>query len=253
MAPKFKSVLERRGTLSLPDPNGTRIMMMPIVLGDIKSVPDEYKQWHEALTALFDTAKQHNGLVGYLTIDEKRVDAGATHRRAGLHVDGVFVPEDVRQAIRKEVADEIAAATRPLPPSVMGSGIFSGGGWGGSNSGSNSGGWGAPGTGMLTVASHVGCRAWNQEFEGSPGYDGECDHLKPQCRPENEVVFGAGEVFWLDGLCVHESIPQPTPVFRQFLRLSMPSCAPWFEGYTVNPLGVLPTGPVLPRRVFMDM
>lgn len=228
MATKFKSKLERRGEVSLPDPTHTRVMMMPIVLGDLKSVPAEYKDWHRLLTAMFDTAAQHNGQVGYLTIDEKEVGAGESHRRKGLHVDGVHQPQ-------------------PSTPAAPASTSYSGGGWGGG------GGWGAIGTGMLTVASHVGCRAWAQEFEGRADGEGGCEHLRDQLDPAAEVVFGAGELFWLDGLCVHESIVQLRPVFRQFVRLSMPSCSPWFEGYTENPLGVKPTGPVLPRRIFMDM
>jgi hypothetical protein len=54
-------------------------------------------------------------------------------------------------------------------------------------------------------------------------------------------------------MCVHESVPVATDTERTFVRLSMPSTAPWFEGYTVNPKGILPTGPILPRRTFMDM
>jgi hypothetical protein len=103
---------------------------------------------------------------------------------------------------------------------------------------------------MITVASHPGCRAWNQEFRGWPGDEGDCDHLQDQLIDEGRL-FGAGEVFWLDALCVHESVPLLTETPRQFLRLSLPSAAPWFDGYTKNPLGILPTGPVLPRRTFM--
>ncbi len=60
-------------------------------------------------------------------------------------------------------------------------------------------------------------------------------------------------VYWMHGLCVHESVPQYKTVPRQFVRLSLPSRAPWFEGYTENPYGVMPTGPILPRREFMNL
>jgi len=192
-------------------------MMMPVVLGDIKSVPAEYQDWHKVLEALFDTAKEHNGQVGYLTIDEKVVESGETHRRAGKHVDGVYNGEC--------------------------------GGWGPVNTG---GGWGVKGAGMYTISSHAGCKAWNQSFEGWPGRDGECDHLANQCSDANAEIFEPHRAYWVDGMCVHESLRQVANVFRTFMRLSMPSCAPWFDGYTVNPLGVLPTGPILPRRQYMD-
>ncbi len=211
----FTSHCDYLGRVQLPAFTGTRIMMMPVIIGDLSSIPDTLSEWRDTLMNMFGAAQEHWGQVAYLTIDEKRVVPATTHRRAGLHVDGVF-------------------QGRAAGP------------WGGG------GGWGAAGTGMLTVASHVGCRAYNGDFDGFPGYDGECDHLIDQLPAAKEVVFGAGELYWVDGLCIHESIPQTQPVDRQFVRLSLPSNAPWFEGYTENPLGVKPTGPILPRREFMD-
>jgi hypothetical protein len=208
---KFSSKFKHLGVVNLPEFKGTRIMMMPIVLGDINSIPDFLADWNKAIENLFAMANCKDG-IGYLTIDEKTVQPEKTHRREGKHVDGVF------------------------------KGGF--GGWGGG------GGWGSVGNGMLTVASHAGCRAWSGEFIGRPGYDGECDHLSDQC--DEGTLFEANNVYWVDGLCVHESVPQVARVDRQFVRLSMPSTAPWFDGYTVNPLGVLPTGEILPRRQFMD-
>lgn len=216
MDTRFNSVSRKVGETNFPRFSGIRVMMMPIVIGDPKSIPSHLSPYSRLLLDLFEKDQAHAGRVGYLTIDEKIVQAGKTHRRAGLHVDGIF-----RQR---------------------------GGGWGGGGGG----GWGAIGTGMLTVSSVVGCRAWNQEFEGLPGPEGECHHLADQARPEAEVLFGAGEIHWVDGLCVHESIPMAQDTERAFVRLSNPSTAPWFEGYTENPLGILPTGPILPRRAFMD-
>jgi hypothetical protein len=212
----FDSKFIRRGTVYLPEPNGTRIMMMPIVLGDLASVPEEYRQWHHVLTAIFNEAAQHGGRVGYLTIDEKTVEPNKTHRRAGKHVDGIYEGRA--------------------------------GSWGGGGGG----GWGAAGNGMYTVSSHVGCRAWNQSFDGWPGNDGECDHLSEQCCDDRAEDFEANRLYWVDGLCVHESLPMKERTQRTFLRVSMPSCAPWFDGYTANSLGVKPTGEILPRRKFME-
>lgn len=66
-------------------------------------------------------------------------------------------------------------------------------------------------------------------------------------------MFKPNVVYWVDGLCVHESVPMVRDCDRQFSRLSMPSDAPWFEGYTVNPLGVMPSGEILPARKYMAM
>lgn len=205
----FTSKFSKVGVTSLPPFSGTRVMMLPILIGDVDSFPDFVHQYRPTAHNLFLIKPEYFGRVGYLTVDEKVVDSRQTHRRAGLHVDG-----------------------------------GSGRGWGGGT-------WAHRSTGMLTVSSHPGCRAWAQDFLGEVGDEGSCDHLRDEILSEG-TVLGAGEVYWMDGLCVHESIPQPNSVARQFVRLSLPSDAPWYEGYTENPLGVLPTGPILPRRKFMD-
>jgi len=113
------------------------------------------------------------------------------------------------------------------------------GAWGGG------GGWGSVGNGMLTISSTPHCRAYLGKVFGTPKDEGECDHLE---MPNKGEVFEAGEVYWVDGACVHESLPVVCTTKRQFVRLSMPSNGPWFEGYTENPHGILPTGEILPRR-----
>jgi hypothetical protein len=187
-------------------------MMMPVILGDMKSVPDILHHYKPALEALFDMGG-HKNSVGYVTIDEKLLAPGDTTRRPGLHVDGVYHGR-------------------------MGA-------WGGG------GPWGSVGNGMLTASSYPACKAWNQTFFGMPGPEGECNHLKDCLREDKGHMFKAGEVYWLDGLCVHESLPVTEHVVRQFIRVSLPSNGPWFEGYTENPLGVKPSGPILPPREFM--
>lgn len=214
----FHSKFEHKGTVRrLPRFSGTRVMMMPIILGDLDSVPPSLAHYDTTLLKLFEYMDpRHYDKVGYLTIDEKLVRAGETHRRAGLHVDGVYDGKC--------------------------------GGWGGGGGGG--GGWGSVGNGMLTVSSHAGCRAWLQSFEGEIGKDGECDAIADQCK--QATIFEPNQVYWVDGLCVHESMPMRADVNRQFVRLSMPSTAPWFDGYTQNPFGIQPTGPILPRRPYMD-
>jgi hypothetical protein len=213
---KFESKFTELTEVQLPKFSGTRVMMMPLILGDLTSIPKSLSHYRETLSQLFQLMDpKHQGQVGYLTIDEKSVSAGQTHRRAGPHVDGVFND--------------------------------SCGGWGGGG-----GGWGSKGNGMITVSSRAGCKAYQQTFEGEIGQDGECDKLIPQMDESKATIFQAGRAYWVDGLCVHESLVQNEDCERTFVRLSMPSKAPWFAGYTKNPLGILPTGPVLDRRTFQS-
>lgn len=147
--------------------------------------------------------------VGYLTVDDATVRAGETHRRPGLHVDG-------------------GSHDAPWAPSP--------GAWGGVE-------------GMIVAATILGSRAWCQDFDGTPGVDGDCEHLRDQCRADTRWPLHGGEAYWLGATCVHESIRMPINVRRTFVRVSMPSAAPWFYGYTPSPFGVMPTGPILPPRI----
>lgn len=213
----FESMFELVGEVSLPEFSGVRVMMLPVIIGKDESLPDfveNYKETFRQMCAATQAGK-HTGKVGYLTIDEKVVVPGTTHRRGGLHVDGIYQG--------------------------------GAGGWGGGG-----GSWGSVGNGMLTVSNPAGCRAYRQNFDGWPGFEGECDHLADQCDPTKATLFEPNTLYWVDGLCVHESVPMESATRRQFVRLSLPSCGPWFEGYTENPLGVMPTGPILPRREFLD-
>ena len=210
---KFKLV----GKIDFPDYRGIRILQMPFILGDIESIPDFLSHWVETFKSLFEISHIKSG-IAYITIDEKLVKKGQTHRRKGLHVDGIYKGN---------------------------AGCTFGGDGGGP--------FGTVGDGMYLVSSEIGCRAWNQSFNGWPGYEGECDHLMDECKKENETIFQKNEVYWVDGLCVHESLPMKKDTFRQMVRLTMPNDNPWFEGFTLNPKGIKHTGKMMPRRIeFMD-
>lgn len=209
----FTSEIKKFGVAKLPPYAGIRIMMMPYRIDD----PDGTLP--SRLSPWFDTLL-HMGMlsdpgVGYLTIDESLVRAGETQRRPGLHVDGVGPDGGI-------------------------------GGWGGGG-----GGWGS--SGMTMVSSHVGCVAYDQAFSGYPRPNGDCSHLEDQLDEEYETVLQANTVYWCSPLAVHRSLPMELDTYRQFCRVSFPSDAPWYEGYTPNPRGVMPTGPIHPRRVeFMN-
>lgn len=195
---KWTSKIEEKGLILFPEFSGARVMMLPFRLDDLDTLPVAH--YRPAVRQLLNVCTVKTG-VAYLTIDEAFVRAGETHRRPGMHVDGL-------------------------------------GGWGGGG-----GGWAR--NGMLLASSIFGCRGWAQAFEGEIGPNGECEHLAGQCGPETKML--PNRVYWCNDLAVHESVPQSFDAPRQFIRLSMPSNAPWYEGYTRNP-AVAPTGPILPAR-----
>lgn len=283
----FQSVVDPIGNVLLPDFTGLRIMMMPFLLEDVAgSIPESMRQWKPAISRMLEKAPKSKG-VAYLTIDEAMVKAGETHRRPGLHVDGIGPsPETIyggwggggtpfigswggggNYPPPPPVAPKPVAP--PKPPKFVPTPENPGyGGWGGGHWKPGVGGWGsgmssqltgihgggrqskeeARMTGMLVAASVYGCRGWDQEVDGFPLAEGVCEHLRPQLRDESQIRMLAGQAYFCSPLAVHESVPMVRDTKRQFVRISMPSDAPWYDGYTVNPLGVLPEGPIHPAR-----
>lgn len=205
----FNSVVKEVGeTYLFPKYSGTRVMMMPIDFArPLGSMPDSLIHYSALLIRLIQMSGVSEG-IGYITIDEADVPKGETHRRPGIHVDGIG-PD---------------GSSAP----------YGGGG----------GGYGA--NGMLLVASKLGCRAWNKEFTGWPENGGDCEHLKDQCTGEDAIDLEANKIYYLNPMAVHE--PLPVEGRRQFIRLSYPNDSPWHENYTENPTGVKPAGPILPAR-----
>lgn len=208
----FESTIRKVSEVTLPPWRGTRVMMMPYLVCDPwVSLPSYLRPWFEVVERMGQFAEPG---IGYLTIDEAHVYRDQTHRRPGLHVDGVGPNGDI-------------------------------GGWGGGGKYASSG--------MTMVSSHVGCVAWDQNFSGWPGPNGDCEHLEGQLREDGETVLQPGTVYWCSPLTVHRAIPLDRSAKRQFCRVSFPSDAPWYEGYSRNPLGVEPAGPVHPARTeFMN-
>lgn len=204
--------LYNHSPVKFPEFSGTRIMMMPVQLGSLAGIPENY---HQLLIALYSMVESRLlGEIGYLTIDEQQLQAGEYLRRPGKHVDGYYNGR---------------------------SGAWCGGGQ-----------WGSVGNGMLIASSTANCRAWLGFYPGEPDNEGSCEHIQ---LDDNNEVFEANQVYWVDGACIHETLAMNQDSPRQFIRLSMPNNGVWFEGYTENPTGVKPSGKILKkdlRSIFME-
>lgn len=208
----FTSTITPGACTWMPDFTSIRVMQMPFHVDDpVQSLPARLRAYGELVEYITtaDGWKPPAG-VGYLTIDEAELHAGETHRRPGLHVDGVG--ED------------------------------------GSSPAGYGGGGGYAAHGMVLMSNVLGCVGWSGEFEGAPGRDGDCAHLAPQCFAKPVIFFEPLRAYWCGPLAVHQATPVSKACQRQFVRVSLPSAAPWHEGYTRNPLGIKPAGPVLPPR-----
>jgi hypothetical protein len=203
----MQSKIEDFGPIELPAYTGVRVMMMPFLMEDpTGTLPESLAGYRPALERVCALASPKSG-VGYLTIDEALVRAGETHRRPGLHVDG---------------CGPYGGDPTPQWPRPYAS------------------------NGMFLASSHEGCRGYTQDVEGSPGADGDCEHLRSQLGAG--FVMSPGRLYWCSPTALHEALPMPRDTYRQLLRVSMPSAAPYHRDYTPNPLGIQPTGEPGPSR-----
>mmetsp|Transcript_34510 Transcript_34510/g.74572 ORF Transcript_34510/g.74572 Transcript_34510/m.74572 type:complete len:276 (-) Transcript_34510:46-873(-) len=228
--------------IEFPPFTGIQINMMPIVMGDASSIPEEYRAYAPLVercittpgpgTHRFPGGRELRNAVGFLSVWETIVSPGESQRRPGLHVeaspDPTLAEEDItpcdvpgRRGILKidrshEV--KIGAAGGGLPYHH----------WGGRDLG-------------LYQASTVAntCRIWNARVQ-HPGPLGDCEELRAHLG-EDGTFMGANELWWLTDLTPHESLPVLEETPRQWFRLVSQDVTVWYEQHsTPNPLVPLP-------------
>lgn len=128
--------------------------------------------------------------IAHMTVDEKIIPAGRSQRRPGPHVDGCFMPEEMK--------------------------------WGGG------GGWlhhcnELPFKRMpiIIAASVDGACVWDGEFDGQPEEDGDCSHLDLSNAEIYEL--DADMAYLLSPDCIHDSPIYREPTRRSFLRIALPT------------------------------
>ncbi|KAG7345043.1 hypothetical protein IV203_032574 [Nitzschia inconspicua] len=207
------------GSVEFPPPMNRQINMMPIILGDINSLPIGLREYHDMIMAC-PFMKEELGKVAYLTIDESFVNANETQRRFGLHVEspGIFMDNP----------DE--ASFEPAKEHPWGMGLFLG-----------------PDKyeGGIYIASNRGdtTEVWDALVDTSiPGVvenGGRCEHLRPYIGRGTKLE--ANELIWMTDQTPDEALPQSTSGHRQFFRLVMPYIGHWYSKHsTPNPHVPLP-------------
>jgi hypothetical protein len=192
--------------VAFPKSQNININMMPFIIGDIKSIPLEYRHYWDMLQKCFLDDSQY-GKVGYLSITESNVTKGNTHRRSGIHTE-------------------------------KHNNLGWGAGWGSGSSSNNKL------YGGLFLASNIGnsTRAWNMEVN-DPKNMGCCEHLKDTLK--NEIIFNKNHLYWITDSCPHESIPLKNNIHRQWFRYVTSDVGMWYAKYsTPNRLGIVQNCPI---------
>lgn len=185
-------------------------LSVPFFLGEIKMLPfnvldiynsDIPKNLQPAVEAMCSRLPDKE-ITAYLTVDGREIDAGKSHRRGGVHIDGNYLADLC--------------------------------GWGGTpGSGWKVGGDGRELTkeqhdrsyktltgGIILASSRFGAKGWNGCVPGEARAGGDCSHLNLSRFKEfnlqpNTVYMGTSQ--WL-----HESVPITDPYHRTLMRVTLP-------------------------------
>jgi hypothetical protein len=74
------------GKVNFPKHTGININMMPFIMGDINSIPKEYRCYKDIINSC-NIHSSEIGKIGYLTITESFVNKGKPQRRGGIHTE----------------------------------------------------------------------------------------------------------------------------------------------------------------------
>lgn len=185
--------------INLPEWKGDRVYMHEFDMEN-PILPDGCERWLSTIEEIISYSPTKKGKA-YLTIDEKLVRSGETHRRGGPHTDGNY--------------------------------LF---GWGGGGSGWLTGEDGrflpqdkheqqycSEHGGMFVVSSYEACKGWNGEFSGQPGQGGDCSNI--DLSNLSDFILKKNTLYWGNSTFIHESLPVQEDVKRQLIRITLPSDA----------------------------
>eukprot|EP00957_Ditylum_brightwellii_P075342 5724983-Ditylum_brightwellii.AAC.1 len=194
--------------------------MLPFIFGDKSSLPSSVQCYYDCIEKC-PYPKDYIGKVGYLTVHESYVEAGASQRREGLHVEapGSFP----------------GAAFTPGIEHSWGMGLFFG-----------------PDTyegGIYMASSRKNTsEVWDalvqKDVPGIVDKHGGCENLRFLIGPGTKLK--SNQLIWMTDCTPHQAIPQEKSGIRQFFRVVTPNISHWFAAHsTPNPLVPLPENVIL--------
>jgi hypothetical protein len=193
--------------IKFPNFTGIKCNMMPFVQGCEDSLPNEYKGYSEIINQNY----LEKGEIGFLTIDERFVEAGKSQR--GYNSSG----------INRNVHIEVGRNEN--------SNCWGGSSWGGKNNTI------LQDDTMVLIANNISntCRFWdNKEMRCT--HDGDLSSYIEDYPIETGKMLNAGEVAKISIFTPHECVVQEKSGQRQFFRIVGKGVKGREDYFTVNPL-----------------
>lgn len=240
---KNLSFVEKANEVTFPEYKGERIYMLPVTLKD--GLPQALNHWQPTVDALMDGIDIEKDSPFYLMIDQKFVPKGQMHRRAGIHVDGYWIPgifahgnpggggthnqpsEPDRHSQPRRTHHTPSVPSKPdhhsQPRRTHNTPSYPDD---------------SPGFCLdtskdyliwepeaLVLASNVqACRAWEGIYTGEPVDGGDCTHI--DLTGLNELTLLPNTAYRGNVTMLHESLPVPEDCYRTLVRINVPGWSP---------------------------
>ena len=209
--------------VKFPKPRGLHVNMMPFVIGDAASIPRDLRGYLRLLASC-PISRGEWGQVGYLTIDERHVEKGASQRRPGIHVESVLLTADAGWWPMEGRPMTLAWGAGQVLEDDVAAGHLEGG---------------------LFMATNLpgSCRVWNRRLDPRLFGTQDFEPLRPFLGDGYDL--DANELVWITDQTPHESCVLPSASPRQFFRFVTSKVDVWYADHsTPNPLGVQVPGHV---------
>lgn len=179
----MKSEITKGSTVTFPEFKGTQLYMQR--LDGTLRLPAAYRDYQPTVDQMLrhvDTT----GVPVFVTIDERELAAGETHRRPGAHIDGVWNEE-------MQTHGRQGGHIMEFPDARAGT--------------------------VLLAASDLGCVGYPGEFATEAGHGGDMEHVRHLLGTGEALV--AHKVYVLNQCGVHESVPVTQACKRTLIRVSV--------------------------------
>jgi hypothetical protein len=208
------------GRVEFPEPMDRNVNMLPFIFGDMDSLPDNLKCYHDLIEKC-PYMKDEIGKVGYLTVHESYVDATKAQRREGLHIEspGIFSDEETRQAEFTPGLEHEWGQGVFFGPDRYEGGIFM--------------------ASSISNNSEVWDALVDKNVPEIVDKHGGCEQLWSIIGPGTKL--NGGDLIWMTDRTPHEALPQESSGYRQFFRVVTPYISHWYADHsTSNPKVPLP-------------
>ncbi len=206
----------RCGHIEFPQPNNRNVNMLPFIMGDALSLPEDLQVYYDSAIARCPIDPSELGKVCYLTVTESFVKVGETQRRDGLHIEA---PGSVKTGASFQAATEHRWGTGvAYSPDELRGGIF------------------------MSSSVDRSCKVWNALVKDPTAVDslGGVESLRPFIG--EGYALAANELVWMTDKTPHEALPQEEDGYRQYFRLVTSEISVWFVDHsTPNPQVPLPS------------